>query len=255
MAYLLVHRLGQPSAPVRLEGDRTLIGSDHSCALRVAGIASQSASLLRTDKGYLLVDDAGDGGLTVDGRPGANHFFEPGQMAELGEVRFELVEGEPPAPPGRAERRGILRIRSTVIGKEDRIFEIESDEVTIGRSEGNDIVLLESSASRLHARVQRTDRGFVLLDEGSAGGVWLGDVKVRQRLLADGDEFRIGDTRLRYVADPGAHVTMIETSAPAAAPISAPPADAPPPSPPPPSPPPPSPPPPPTPAPRVAPPP
>lgn len=77
--------------------------------------------------------------------------------------------------------------------------EFEGDCVRLGRSEDCDFVLPSFTISRRHAEIRRTPAGFLLADTGSANGVWVDDAKVGELLLKDGQEFRIGNTTLKFV--------------------------------------------------------
>lgn len=74
------------------------------------------------------------------------------------------------------------------------------DEAWLGRERSNPIVVPDPAASRRHARILRTERGYVLVDEGSDNGTWVRDARVRQHVLEDGDLVRIGATYLRFTS-------------------------------------------------------
>jgi hypothetical protein len=108
-----------------------------------------------------------------------------------------------------SKSRPILRIRSPIVGREEVVFELASPRVTIGRGEDCDVVLLEQAASRVHAEIRATEQGYVLFDEGSHNGVWVGDRRVTQHPLCDGDSFRIGGSTLQLVLNPHAQATFV----------------------------------------------
>ncbi len=70
--------------------------------------------------------------------------------------------------------------------------------LTLGRSEECDIVLADEAASRHHARIVATPAGYVLEDQGSANGTFVGRNRVTRHALRPGETFRIGDTLLRF---------------------------------------------------------
>jgi pSer/pThr/pTyr-binding forkhead associated (FHA) protein len=114
----------------------------------------------------------------------------------------------------RFEARPILRVRSPVIGRGEQVFELGTAPVTIGRADDCDIVLLEQSASRIHARVLPVDGGWEVVDEDSHGGVWLRGARVRSHRLVDGESFKIGDTEFQFVLRPAAQPTVIGSTRP-----------------------------------------
>ena len=74
-----------------------------------------------------------------------------------------------------------------------------SETTVIGRGDEADIKLTDRFASERHARVTRTASGFLLEDIGSTNGTLLGERRVYEAtLLADADEFTVGQTTLRY---------------------------------------------------------
>lgn len=110
----------------------------------------------------------------------------------------------------------ILRIRSPIIGRGEQVFVLGTSPVTIGRADDCDIVLLEQSASRLHARLLPHADGWELVDEGSDGGVLLDGHRVARRVLGDGASFRIGETEFQLVLRPAAQPTLIGATRPPA---------------------------------------
>lgn len=75
------------------------------------------------------------------------------------------------------------------------------DELIIGRSEDNDIILQDPTVSRgRHAKVVRhKDDWVTITDLNSANGVFVGGKRIREAILVRGAEIKIGETFLRYV--------------------------------------------------------
>ncbi|MBI5763182.1 MAG: Flp pilus assembly complex ATPase component TadA [Planctomycetes bacterium] len=72
---------------------------------------------------------------------------------------------------------------------------------TIGRLEGNDLILADPASSRKHCVIEKTADGFKLVDLGSHNGTWIGENKVVEAMLRPGEPFRIGATFIRIIAD------------------------------------------------------
>jgi hypothetical protein len=69
---------------------------------------------------------------------------------------------------------------------------LETDAVTIGRGSDCTIVLPERAVSRHHARIERRNQGYFLVDLGSRNGTHVNGKEVNQPyLLQDGDEIQI----------------------------------------------------------------
>jgi len=70
--------------------------------------------------------------------------------------------------------------------------------VLIGSHASADLPLSDPYVSRVHARVDVEETGFVLRDLGSTNGTRLLGVRVRDALLDDGSVFELGSTRVRF---------------------------------------------------------
>lgn len=100
-------------------------------------------------------------------------------------VAGELVEGGPDAG---------------VVLPDGTRFAIGDEPVTVGRAADCDLMLHDPTVSKRHLELRRQGREVVLIDLGSTNGTRVNDVGVKERLLVDGDEIRLGATVLRYEA-------------------------------------------------------
>lgn len=76
---------------------------------------------------------------------------------------------------------------------------LRGDRLTIGRDRDNDVVLgTDMRASRRHARIVHRGGQWVLHDEGSSNGTYLGAERIASHPLRDGNVFRIGSTVFRF---------------------------------------------------------
>jgi pSer/pThr/pTyr-binding forkhead associated (FHA) protein len=76
-----------------------------------------------------------------------------------------------------------------------------ADRITIGRTSNNDIVVADSSISRLHAYVRRDGKQWLVADGGSKNGSWLKGTTLeprRERPLETRAVLRIGDVDLTF---------------------------------------------------------
>jgi DNA-binding NtrC family response regulator len=76
----------------------------------------------------------------------------------------------------------------------------EADEISIGSSEGNDLVLTDSSVSRHHCVITERAKGFWIKDLDSTNGIVVGGHKVGSARLKSGSSFKLGRTTLRFDA-------------------------------------------------------
>src|ERR1700744_6108123 len=67
--------------------------------------------------------------------------------------------------------------------------------VVIGRGAGSDVRLPDASVSHRHASLRAQGAEFVLVDEGSTNGTFVGDVRIASRpsrVVRSGDKVRVG---------------------------------------------------------------
>jgi predicted component of type VI protein secretion system len=77
--------------------------------------------------------------------------------------------------------------------------EIElTENISIGRSPSNDIVLKEAKVSRQHAAINLIKGKYILVDLKSSNGVFVNGQKIEEHVLQDEDEINIGSYRLVY---------------------------------------------------------
>jgi hypothetical protein len=85
-----------------------------------------------------------------------------------------------------------------------RLFPLEAQGTTIGRDAQNDIVLDDTAVSRQHAKIRPETEGgkkkdqFYVHDLGSSNHTYLNGRRIDRALLRDGDEIRIGETRMIF---------------------------------------------------------
>ncbi|MEO8840809.1 MAG: FHA domain-containing protein [Kofleriaceae bacterium] len=75
------------------------------------------------------------------------------------------------------------------------------DRITIGRTPNNDVVIADTSISRLHAYVKRVGSGWVVADAGSKNGSWLKGAALdprREQPLPSRAVLRLGDVEVTF---------------------------------------------------------
>ncbi len=68
----------------------------------------------------------------------------------------------------------------------------------IGRSEENDIVIADPNVSRRHARLSRSENGFIVEDLGSTNGTLLDGAPIDRERIESGDELTFGGITARF---------------------------------------------------------
>jgi pSer/pThr/pTyr-binding forkhead associated (FHA) protein len=77
-------------------------------------------------------------------------------------------------------------------------FPLTRDTYTMGRHRNNAIVITDPKVSSFHARIDRTQDGFCLVDLKSRNGSYLNGKRIESVLLRTADEIRLGTARLIY---------------------------------------------------------
>ena len=89
-------------------------------------------------------------------------------------------------------------------GGAQRRMEFDKNEVTIGRVQGNDIILPKGNVSKRHSRIVLKDNRFIVVDLKSTNGTYVNGRKITSPLVVKpGDKVYIGDFILT-VEDMGA---------------------------------------------------
>ncbi len=90
-----------------------------------------------------------------------------------------------------------MRVGSMIIvdgPRKGHSFDLPVGIVTVGRDQTNSVQIPDPEVSRRHAELHFQDEGFVIIDLGSANGVFVNEKRVKQKLLMAGDQVKIGGT-------------------------------------------------------------
>jgi pilus assembly protein CpaF len=98
------------------------------------------------------------------------------------------------AAPGFFPQERMFTIIIQEKGGEQRRMVFNKPEVTIGRVQGNDIVLPKGNVSKRHARIVLKDGKFIIVDLKSTNGTYVNGRKITSPLVVkDSDKIYIGD--------------------------------------------------------------
>ena len=210
-------------------------------------VSRRHAEIMQTPKGYLLVDSSTNGTSVNDARIEGQRLLARADVITIGEEKFRFyadTAAPPPPPPPANPQPGPAasapsavapaapkgeRLRETVHGvsaaprpsgaplasflvrggalKGQRLS-VKTPVVNIGRADYNDLVLPDESVSTTHAKLQRREGVWILVDLDSTNGTFIdGDQIKGEAPLVPGATVRLGDVSLVFEpTDDGADV-------------------------------------------------
>lgn len=103
----------------------------------------------------------------------------------------------PPIEPPEPETEQIMRftlLKIDILAGPDagRVFAVDATGTTIGRGEGNGVVVSDSQTSRTHARIYYQNNQFHIQDMQSRNGTIINSVRVTDHVIQHNDTFTIG---------------------------------------------------------------
>jgi pSer/pThr/pTyr-binding forkhead associated (FHA) protein len=231
-----------------IAGASLVFGRDATCDVVVPGkdVSRRHAEIVQTPKGYLVVDSSTNGTFVNEQRIEGQRLLARADVIRIGDENFRFYADTAPnpqpgpaasTPPAAPQARsaapagvlGNFLVRAGAL-KGQRLV-VKTPIVNIGRADYNDLVLPDESVSTSHAKLQRREGIWVLVDLDSTNGTFVDEERVQgETPIAPGTNVRFGDVALVFeptddaagVAK-GAGTRMIEVmkvapSAPAPAP-------------------------------------
>ncbi|MEZ4321206.1 MAG: FHA domain-containing protein [Myxococcota bacterium] len=205
---VIIRQPGFPDRVIPLREGRTRLGraDDNEIVLSDVGVSRRHAQIV-VERGEVSVEDLGSGngtyyfGHRIKAQPIRDHdevVIDPFilQFRVVGDVGY----GQGPDTVAQDTLENGVRLEVVVgNGVAGHLYPILERGITMGRAEDRDVVVPDSASSRHHCHITVTDGEYVLHDNGSANGVFVNAVRVRECTLSDGDLLRIGNTELRFV--------------------------------------------------------
>ena len=81
-----------------------------------------------------------------------------------------------------------------------RKYNLESPNLTLGRSTKSDIQIDQESVSRAHSKIVNSGRSVRIRDLGSTNGTYVNDELIEERTLMDGDLIKVGRTIFKFLS-------------------------------------------------------
>jgi pSer/pThr/pTyr-binding forkhead associated (FHA) protein len=208
-----------------IAGTSLVFGRDATCDVVVPGkdVSRRHTEIVQTPKGYLLVDSSTNGTFVNEERVEGQRILARADVIRIGDENFRFyadampnpqpgpVASAPPAAPqlkntvhgAPAAPRpsgGVLANLLVRVGtlKGQRLV-VKTPLTNIGRADYNDLVIPDESVSTTHAKLQRREGIWILVDLDSTNGTFVdGDRVTGEAPLAPGATLRFGDVALVF---------------------------------------------------------
>jgi len=203
-------------------------------------VSRRHAEIRSTSGGYVVVDLSANGTFVNGDRVQGSRPLARADVLRIGPDEFRFHAPMEGPPPGAVERlsdtmHGIPATPlpsapvmpspiASLLGRTGIVkgarFPIRSPVASVGRGEYNDIVLPDASVSTMHAKLQRRDGVWMVVDLGSTNGTFVDDEAVRDdAALSPGVTLRFGEIALMFepldeelAAEPGDTRSMVAAS-------------------------------------------
>src|SRR5665647_2622460 len=167
-----------------------VFGRDPTCDVVVGSteVSRKHASLSPSPEGYLLRDTSTNGVLVNGEAAVSPALLGRGDVLTIGDEEFRFYADS--APPPRAPLATLEVISSGML--KGTMMEVRSPLAHVGRGTHNDIIVLDESVSDSHAKLQRREDGWYVVDMGSTNGTYVGGRRI------DGEAPLIGAPDVRF---------------------------------------------------------
>jgi pSer/pThr/pTyr-binding forkhead associated (FHA) protein len=213
--------------------DGIVIGRDAGCDVVVPrnDVSRRHAELAPTDSGYVVRDTSSNGVFVNGERVQGSQRLSRADVIRIGTEEFRFYADVPspttaaagaltPAEPVRAEApipslADTLFTPRAVPAAPAPLAELEvlnegpskgirhairTPLAQVGRGPTNDVRLTDESVSEIHAKLQRRDDGWYVVDMNSTNGTWVGGSRVTgERRLEGAPDVRFGGVKLRFI--------------------------------------------------------
>ena len=212
------------------------IGRDAGCDVVVASsdVSRRHAQLAPTAGGYLLRDLSSNGVSVNDERIEGSRLLGRGDVLRVGAEEFRFYADAPdeasqasrpalasaleevpsladtavrpayagPRPAALAALAALEIINQGVL--RGRRFEVRTPLVHVGRGAHNDIVVADDSVSESHAKLQKREAGWFVVDMDSTNGTYVAGKRIRgEQRLEGATDLRFGGVKMAFQpADP-----------------------------------------------------
>ncbi|HUO52779.1 MAG TPA: FHA domain-containing protein [Gemmatimonadaceae bacterium] len=192
-----------------------VLGRDPTCDVVVSSsdVSRKHAVIAASPDGYTITDTSTNG-VTVNGaRITAPVLLGKGDLIVIGTDEFRFHADSAAAAPAAAAasastsaaasaRPVLATLEVTSSGMlHGKKFEIRSPLTHVGRGAHNDIVISDESVSDSHAKVQKRETGWFVVDMGSTNGTYVGGKRIAgEQELVGAPDLRLGGVKFIFRA-------------------------------------------------------
>src|SRR6184192_510037 len=211
-----------------ITGASLVFGREAGCDVVVSGkdVSRRHAEIVHTPQGYVVVDSSTNGTFVNEEQVQGQRILARTDVIRIGEEQFRfyaeaapLTASAAPAPalaasptaqahtvhgieavaPPRASAEAFASFLVRSGGLTGQRLPVKTPVVNLGRADYNDIVLPDPSISTSHAKLQRREGVWVLVDLDSTNGTFVDGEQVKgDAPLAPGATVRLGDVQLVF---------------------------------------------------------
>lgn len=203
---LVEDRFGTVTDEYEFDVGEFILGRSSNCDIVLPGdnVSRQHARLFTKDNALFIEDMHSANGTYLNGEKISKPvILLDGSVFRIGDFHIHTNGGVQSIEQDAVFFRLIGLNRSV----KDEVFEVKEKTALAGRGNDCQIVIIDPSISRVHARFLLLDAGTVLVkDMGSANGIYINNKRINTWELRNGDDLKIGDLEFK-VEIPGANTT------------------------------------------------
>jgi pSer/pThr/pTyr-binding forkhead associated (FHA) protein len=182
------------------------IGRDAGCDVVVPGtdVSRHHAGVSVGPSGYVLRDFSANGVFVNGARIGDAQPLRRGDVIRVGAEEFRFYADEAPIEQERPAAAAMATFEVVNEGpSKGTRFPVRTPLVHVGRGPHNDFVIDDDSVSDSHAKLQRREAGWFVVDMDSTNGTYVAGHRVSgEHLLSDNVSVRFGGVKLEFRSHP-----------------------------------------------------
>ncbi len=196
MAQIEIISPDKQRSSIELKADSYIIGRDPSAPIQLQDkkVSRHHAKISFKEGTYWIEDLGSANGVLVNGAL----INAPTKLAENMDIEvgnFHLRYIADAANHAPFQLKGLNRIVAR------KVFELPFGETTIGRVDGNTLVVVDKSVSRFHTKITVSDSGITVEDLGSSNGTFIDREQIdKPAQITPGQRLRIGS--VEFILEP-----------------------------------------------------